>query len=65
MILTTEELKWINKRMEWYDIKYQEIYDEIFDHIITGIEAARVSGDHRTIDIVFQRVVDNPFGGYL
>jgi hypothetical protein len=65
MILTTEELNWINKRMDWYDIKYQEIYDEILDHILTGIEAARTGGDKRSIDIVFQQVVDHHFGGYL
>ena len=65
MTLTAEELNWINKRMNWYGIKYQEIYDEILDHIITGIETARADGDNRIIDIVFQKVVDNHFGGYL
>lgn len=65
MKLTTKELEWIDKRMDWYDIKYQEIYDEILDHIITAIEEARRDGDQRAIDIVFQRVVDSHFGGYL
>lgn len=51
--------------MDWYDIKFQEIYDEVSDHIITGIEAAREDGDQRNIENVFQMVVDNSFGGYL
>ena len=65
MTLTGTELEWINKRMDWYDIKYQEIYDEIADHIITAIEKERQEGDNRTIDIVFQNVTDRDFGGYL
>jgi hypothetical protein len=65
MALTATELEWIDKRMDWYDIKYQEIYDEISDHIITAIEDARQDGDHHAIDIVFQRVADSHFGGYL
>ena len=65
MKLTTEELDWVKKRMDWYDIKFQEIYDEVADHIITGIEAAREDGDQRNIESVFHSVVDNSFGGYL
>jgi hypothetical protein len=49
MKLTPEELQWINKRMDWYTIKYQEIYDEILDYIITAIEAKRAIGDNRPI----------------
>ena len=64
-MLTPEELQWIGKRMEWYDIKYQEVYDEVSDHIITGIEAARAAGDKRNIENVYQTVVDSHFGGYL
>jgi len=65
MKLTAEELDWVKKRMDWYDIKFQEIYDEVADHIITGIEAARNGGDQRDIEKVFHTVVDNSFGGYL
>jgi len=65
MALTANELEWISKRMDWYDIKYQEIYNEISDHILTAIENVRREGDQRPIDIVFQGVVDNHFGGYM
>jgi len=65
MNLSERELDWINKRMDWYGIKYQEIYNEIFDHIVSAIELERAEGDKRTIDIVFDKVTDRDFGGYL
>ena len=51
--------------MNWYGIKFQEIFDEIADHIISAIEVERAGGDVRTIDIVFDKVTDRDFGGYL
>ncbi|SHN13693.1 hypothetical protein [Mucilaginibacter sp. OK098] len=65
MSLTTRELDWINKRMDWYGIKFQEIFDEMADHIISAIEVERAEGDQRTIDIVFDKVTARDFGGYL
>ncbi|RYY36748.1 MAG: hypothetical protein EOP46_05280 [Sphingobacteriaceae bacterium] len=50
--------------MKIYDIKYQEIYNELLDHVITGIEERRVAGDGREISIVFQNVIDDHFNGY-
>ena len=64
MILKREELQWVTGRMKIYDIKYQEIFNEIFDHILTAIEVKRAAGDTRSIDIVFQHVVDEHFDGY-
>lgn len=64
MILSADELKWVTERMKVYDIKYQEIYNELLDHILTAIEAMRVADDKRDIQIVFQAVVDSHFGGY-
>jgi len=65
MTITDRELDWINNRMDWYGIKFQEIFDEIEDHIISAIEVERAGGDERTIDIVFDKVTDRDFGGYL
>ncbi|MDP9080643.1 MAG: hypothetical protein M3O71_24730 [Bacteroidota bacterium] len=65
MSLTTRELEWIDKRMDWYGIKFQEIYDELADHIISAIEVERAGGDQRTIDLVFDKVANRDFGGYL
>jgi hypothetical protein len=64
MILSAEEQQWVTDRMKIYDIKYQEIYNEIFDHIVTAIEVKRKEGDTRRIEIVFQNVVDDHFNGY-
>ena len=64
MILSAEEVQWVTNRMKVYDIKYQEIYNELFDHVITAIEAKRAAGDSREILSVFQDVVDTHFGGY-
>lgn len=64
MILTTTELDWINDQMKTCKIRYQEIYDEIFDHILTAVEEKRKAGDDRTIQLVFQQVIDTHFGGY-
>lgn len=63
MTLTTDELKWIDTRMEIYDIKYQEIYDEILDHVITAIEEKRKAGDQQDIKWLFQQVIDEHFKG--
>ena len=65
MILTIEELEWVKERMKIYVIKYQEIYDEILDHILTGIEERRTAGDAREISVVFQDVVEEHFNGYV
>jgi hypothetical protein len=64
MILTTEETQWVTERMKVYKIKYQEVYNEVFDHILTAIEDQRSAGDNRPILSVFQDVVDKHFGGY-
>ncbi|GAA3966401.1 hypothetical protein [Mucilaginibacter dorajii] len=65
MILTKQELSWIDERMKIYDIKYQEIYNEILDHIITAIEEKRNAGDEQGIRWLFQQVVDEHFGGFF
>ncbi|MDN5285168.1 MAG: hypothetical protein JWR38_1442 [Mucilaginibacter sp.] len=64
MILTTAELDWVDDQMKACKIKYQEIYDEILDHIITAIEEKRKNGDHQSIQLLFQQVIDTHFGGY-
>jgi hypothetical protein len=64
MILSPAELQWVTERMKIYDIKYQESYFEILDHVLTAIEIKRDKGDTRDISVVFQDVVDTDFGGY-
>jgi multisubunit Na+/H+ antiporter MnhG subunit len=65
MILTTAEIEWVKERMRVYDIKYQEIYDEVLDHVLTAIEESREAGNTKAIDQLFQNTVDQHFNGYL
>jgi len=65
MKLTYWELDWVHQRMKAYFIKYQEIYNELFDHITTAIEEQREAGDTGTLQVIFEQVVKQQFGGYL
>lgn len=58
------DLDYIHTRMKNYDIKYQEIYNELFDHIVTTIEEKKAEGDTRSIEKMYTEVVDKQFGGY-
>lgn len=64
MILTSEEITWVSAKLDTYDIKYQEIYDELKDHILTAIENLREQGDTRDIELLFSEVVKKQFPGY-
>lgn len=64
MILTAEDISWISHRLNKYDIKYQEIFDELNDHLITAIEDLRQNGDQRPFDLLFNQVVSTQFPGY-
>jgi len=64
MSLNYWDLDSIRDRMKNYDIKYMEIYDEIFDHISSAIEEKQNEGDTRKIPVIFDEVVEIHFGGY-
>jgi hypothetical protein len=64
MILKVEELTWVSDKLNTYEIKYQEIYDELKDHILTAIEVLREQGDARDIELLFTEVVKKQFPGY-
>ena len=51
------EMDHIHKRMAMYDIKFQEIYNELFDHIVTSIEERRAAGDTSSLDKMYDDVV--------
>jgi len=59
------EMDHIHKRMAMYDIKFQEIYNELFDHIVSSIEEKRAAGDTDSLDNMYNDVVKLQFGGYL
>lgn len=64
MTLNTVDLDYINHRMDTYDIKYQEIYDEIKDHMVSAVETARGGGDERNIVDVFDELMEGHFPGF-
>jgi hypothetical protein len=64
MKLTLEELTWVDQKLAGYEIKYQEIYDEIKDHILTSMETLRANHDERDVEVLFNEVVKKQFPGY-
>jgi hypothetical protein len=58
------EMDYIHNSMKNYDIKFQEIYNELFDHIVTAIEERRTSGDTNSLEQMYAGVVKIQFGGY-
>jgi len=64
MKLSYWELDYVHTRMKSHDIKFQEIYNELFDHIVTAIEAKKESGDTATMEMLYNDVVNTQFGGY-
>ena len=58
------ELDYVHTRMKDHDIKFQEIYNELFDHIVTAIEAKRLAGDTAAIEVMYKNVENAQFGGY-
>ena len=63
MILSAEELKWIDDRIAAYQIKYRNVHNEIFDHVVSAIEQKRKAGDGNNIDFLFQQIIEDHFGG--
>jgi hypothetical protein len=64
MNLTTDEILKVDQQLSAYNIKFQEIYDELKDHILTAIETRRADGDGREIDVLFNEVIQKQFPGY-
>jgi len=64
MKLTTTDLDYIDERLETHGLKYQEIYNEIRDHVILAIETARSAGDERAIESVYNDMMAVQFPGY-
>lgn len=49
------EKKWIAQRLRIYRIKYAEIYNEVYDHIVSACEDKRKHGDRRGILSLFKK----------
>jgi len=64
MKLSYWEMDYIHGRMKNYDIKFQEIYNELFDHIVTAIEERRAAGDTNSLERMYEDVAKKQFGSY-
>ncbi|GAB3938431.1 hypothetical protein [Mucilaginibacter myungsuensis] len=64
MKLTPEEIAWVSDTLNLYDIKYQEIYDELKDHMLTAIERLRAGGDDRAVNLLWTDVLKQQFPGW-
>lgn len=58
------EKKWIIQRLRIYRIKYAEIYNEVYDHIVSACENKRKHGDRRNILSLFQETMDQDIGSH-
>jgi len=63
MKLTEQEIEVVNIRFKRYRNLYREVFDELYDHILSLIELQRNQGDHRDITILLQEVIDTDFEG--
>jgi hypothetical protein len=64
MKLTYWELDYVHGRMDNYNIKFQEIYNELFDHIVTAIEERSAAGDSESLERMYEEVVNTQFRGF-
>lgn len=62
MKLPAEDYRWINEQLKGYKIRYQEIHDELFDHIVSDIEQHRAEGNPASLESLFQHIIFQ-FGG--
>lgn len=58
------EKKWIAKQLKIYEIKYAEIYNEVYDHILAACDDKRHHGDARAILSLFQETMDQDIGSH-
>lgn len=61
--LMPDEYKRIAKSLEIYGIKYAEVYNEVYDHVVSVVERQRQQGDKRSIFMLFQETIRQGFGG--
>jgi len=64
MKLSATDLEYINQRLDEYELKYQEVYDELKDHVLLAIETARANGDERDIGFLYNDMMNTQFPGY-
>lgn len=62
MSLPTEEYAFARKRLLEFKIIYQEVYDELLDHVFTDMESRRNNGDLRPVEQMTADVIQDMGG---
>jgi len=62
--LTNEEIRWIRTELMNLNIKYFEVHNEIYDHIITSIEVKLIHYPTESIQDIYFKIVATEFDGY-
>jgi hypothetical protein len=62
--LTKEEIRWIKNELMNLNIKYFEVYNEIYDHIITSAEVQLTLHSDKSIKDVYFQIIANELDGY-
>ncbi|EHQ25881.1 hypothetical protein [Mucilaginibacter paludis] len=57
MRLTTEEYAFARKRLLDFKIVYQEVYNELLDHVFSDMENRRTQGDARPAELMIEDVI--------
>jgi len=60
MKVTNEEQEYL-KNLLWSNVKYQETYNELYDHVLTAVEELPDNEIQRTE--TFNNIIENHFGG--
>ena len=63
-MLTTYEKRRIAKELKVFRIKYAEIYNEVYDHLVSACEFKRLSGDQRPIHTLFLETMEEDIGNH-
>jgi len=62
--LLPTDIAYIDTRLDEHGLKYQEVYDEIRDHLLLAMETSRANGDERDIELVYNDMMAAQFPGY-
>lgn len=58
----SKDAEGIAKELKSYRIQYAEIYNEIFDHLVSAVADKRAEGDEREVGILFGETMESVFG---
>ncbi len=63
MKLTGQEINYIDEQLDNQNIKFQEIYDELKDHLVSAAENERTNANQADIATLYNQIVHTQFPG--